>query len=708
MKQQVSNLLIAGLGVSLLSATAAYPQALNPPYLAEMPVPARVIAEIKGKDAEDTGERQMGALIALIQIMDEMAWGIGHRYVNDADTTRITPDERRIRLAYQTAYAELWHKVKNKEGHVYDHDRALLTEILNKFFSENFRTLYSKSNANAAAGSKAFHEKMYSNPSNTASTQPANQTASPGSTAELRRCIASGRSTRICFKEVMGTGFAQIVGTDLRQPVPSGLRMTGDYASNGGFRLIFRPEEATMVCRGVPSPRSYTIQITDTQTLVSVQNQPKALVFSLNPDGKLAGAGSVRVTGQVPSGSHSEQTMGMTTQKTTSTKEVTGVEAQRNFATTEAWQRAGQSYTVQEDATQLVYGPTGTRTITDFTTKTADCTLGLMSPIGASPLPHLPKDDIGILTTLGSGLGVLMKGGNLNAATKEMISPDDVKHVAPGLRFSGRYSGESGFGLTFHNESVTVACSDAERALEYSVQRAGTKAMLVIKDNPNPISLTLMPDGSLTGEGTVQVNGRVITGTTDDANNPFVFAPHVARCPLSRLVAGSSASKPSAIAAPAAPAPVLASASSASVGSSAAPVGGASLKISAGPGVSSLLAGKALIVLKDSLESVLATAGISAQAGSSRISAWARACERSSRDAICQQGGSGVGNYLVARTGFDGTGMAVFNNVPSSGSFYVVTETPSTHHLIWNLKVDLKPGANSLTVDERNATPIDR
>src|SRR5215472_4911667 len=72
MKQQVSNLLIAGLGVSLLSATAAYPQALNPPYLAEMPVPARVIAEIKGKDAEDTGERQMGALIALIQIMDEM------------------------------------------------------------------------------------------------------------------------------------------------------------------------------------------------------------------------------------------------------------------------------------------------------------------------------------------------------------------------------------------------------------------------------------------------------------------------------------------------------------------------------------------------------------------------------------------------------------------------------------------------------------
>ena len=92
MKQRFRDPFIAALVVSLLGSPAVYAQPLNPSYIAEMPPPARVIAEINGKDAEDTGERQMGAFMALIQIMDEMAWGIGHRYVNDADTTALTPD----------------------------------------------------------------------------------------------------------------------------------------------------------------------------------------------------------------------------------------------------------------------------------------------------------------------------------------------------------------------------------------------------------------------------------------------------------------------------------------------------------------------------------------------------------------------------------------------------------------------------------------
>src|SRR6266852_9686120 len=109
MKRRFKDPFIAALFVSLLGSRAVYAQALDPTYPAEMPPPPRVIAEIKGKDAEDTGERQMGAFIALIQIMDDMAWGIEHRYVNNADTRQLTPDERRIRLAYRTAYADLWH-----------------------------------------------------------------------------------------------------------------------------------------------------------------------------------------------------------------------------------------------------------------------------------------------------------------------------------------------------------------------------------------------------------------------------------------------------------------------------------------------------------------------------------------------------------------------------------------------------------------------
>src|SRR5438270_10380479 len=139
MKQRFRAPYIAAFVVLLLGSCAVYAQALKPSYLAEMPPPARVIAEIKGKDAEDTRERQMGVFLALIQVMDDMAWGIEHRYVNDADTSRLTPDERRIRLAYQTAYADLWHKVTNKDNYV--HDRELLNEVLYNFFSDKFRDL---------------------------------------------------------------------------------------------------------------------------------------------------------------------------------------------------------------------------------------------------------------------------------------------------------------------------------------------------------------------------------------------------------------------------------------------------------------------------------------------------------------------------------------------------------------------------------------
>jgi len=60
MKQRFMGPFIAGVVVSLLGSRAVYAQPLNPSYLAEMPPAARVMAEIKGKDAEDIGERQMG------------------------------------------------------------------------------------------------------------------------------------------------------------------------------------------------------------------------------------------------------------------------------------------------------------------------------------------------------------------------------------------------------------------------------------------------------------------------------------------------------------------------------------------------------------------------------------------------------------------------------------------------------------------------
>ncbi len=132
---------------------------------------------------------------------------------------------------------------------------------------------------------------------------------------------------------------------------------------------------------------------------------------------------------------------------------------------------------------------------------------------------------------------MLMKGGTQQEAVKEMLDLD--KTVAPGLRMSGRYAGTHGFSITFHPESATLACGDAERALEYSIQRANGQTVLQIQDKTSPLALQVKPDGTLVGDGSVQVNGRTIVSVNEDPNNRYKFAPKVARCEVGSLVGGA-------------------------------------------------------------------------------------------------------------------------------------------------------------------------
>ena len=54
----------------------------------------------------------------------------------------------------------------------------------------------------------------------------------------------------------------------------------------------------------------------------------------------------------------------------------------------------------------------------------------------------------------------------------------------------------------------------------------------------------------------------------------------------------------------------------------------------------------------------------------------------------------------------DASGNAKFVAVPP-GTYYVVGITRSNDQLLlWNLKVDLKPGANAVTLDQQNGMPI--
>ncbi|MEQ1474007.1 MAG: hypothetical protein ABLQ96_09295, partial [Candidatus Acidiferrum sp.] len=351
----------------------------------------------------------------------------------------------------------------------------------------------------------------------------------PGTKQALARCIASGRSQRVCFSESMSSGFDQLSGVSLKLRSTPGLRMTGDYLSASGFRIIFQPDKAVMTCHGASTPEPYTVESSDTPTLIKIQHGPKPVVLVLRPDGKLEGSGPIRLTGISAGGTTTAQTMGTTTKTTTTQREMTPLEAQNS---PDAKQN-GQVYNNTETSTETSYGPTGTRNVTQYSNKTTDCSLGLMNATGPTPLAADMESPMGLLTTIASGMGTLMQGGTTDQATKKMLSTD--KAPPPGLRLSGRFVGQSGFSITFHPESVSVACGAAEVAHQYTIQKSATQTLLKIQDKDNPLTLQLKSDGSLAGEGTTQVNGRVIVGTTEDPNNPYVYAPKVARCPVGTL-----------------------------------------------------------------------------------------------------------------------------------------------------------------------------
>jgi hypothetical protein len=107
-----------------------------------------------------------------------------------------------------------------------------------------------------------------------------------------------------------------------------------------------------------------------------------------------------------------------------------------------------------------------------------------------------------------------------------------------------------------------------------------------------------------------------------------------------------------------------------------------------------------VIVLKDSFDSILARSGWSAPA----LTTWARVCE--TNGAECQRGIAAIGPYYVSRALLDNSGSYTFPNA-RAGTFYLVAQTKyNGTHLVWNVRIDLKPGANSITLDQRNTTPL--
>jgi hypothetical protein len=84
---------------------------------------------------------------------------------------------------------------------------------------------------------------------------------------------------------------------------PTGLRMTGQYVSQGGLALEFAADSVILDCAAAHVKQSYTVENAATQILIRVNNGSSPFTVALHPNGTLEGSGNADVAGRVVTGS---------------------------------------------------------------------------------------------------------------------------------------------------------------------------------------------------------------------------------------------------------------------------------------------------------------------------------------------------------------------------------------------------------------------
>lgn len=484
-----------------VKAGAPESQAFSGSYVREMPPVDRVKREIQGSDPTDTLARQM----AVFSMLEQLVYRLMGPY---RDRNTLKPEETQAIRAYYTAASEISQsfakshspdevKALNEMRSRFATNPALFQEVVDKLLTPAIRDELAK--ANSAFGAKSKEATTAAR--REAEAQNTQQAAGPGGspfirndpgTLAARRCVELGGSEAECIGKGLSTGVAGLLG-GMIEPVAgknprAGLTMTGRYAAENGLNFSFGGEAAVLNGCGklVPNSHAYTIEKSGARFTIAWKAEPKPFVLTLGPDGRLTGPGPIDVKGQIITGYN----------------RVWMQEYRNGIAV--AGSECG--------------GPCG-RWVSQpiFGDKTERCTIGALAPAG-------PTADGSILTTVTA----LVSPQSLDQAPTE----SGKGLAAPGVRMAGQYTGPGGLALEFRDNGVILDCGEAHVAKPYTVEAGATHVAITVKNDPAPFTLELRPDGALTGTGTVDVTGRVVTGSTA---NGIAFAPRTAHCAASVL-----------------------------------------------------------------------------------------------------------------------------------------------------------------------------
>ncbi len=299
---------------------------------------------------------------------------------------------------------------------------------------------------------------------------------------------------------------------------------------------------------------------------------------------------------------------------------------------------------------------------------------------------------------------------------KTMFGGDKGPPTPPGIRMHGIFAAPTGFSLEFFPESVILGCGpDAARAYPYTVAAEGTRAVIKIAAPDHPLTFAFKSDGALEPDSTgpYQVHGRIATG--QDNNDNFTFASMERTCDLATLAPSKTipstggANAPAVMVAAASPAAGGAPANPATLSTPTAPLGNAVLSVVSGlptqPGTPNPLAGRPYILLRDSYANALAKGGVTVPAGTSPYKYAGAACFPN-KTPDCQKISDAIKASAASAVRADANGAGAFPGVPPGTYYLMISTRYNNQPIVWGQPVQLKPGANSITLSQQNGTPL--
>jgi hypothetical protein len=505
----------------------------------------------------------------------------------------------------------------------------------------------------------------------------------------ISRCITSGRLPSSCTGNAMLGAFSQMISSvmpldpsDPQSPANvAGPVMAGVFQGAGGWRLDFIDGGVLVNCSVLaPNEEKYTLDFKNNRAGIIIHTSPKPLNLTLRGDGAIVGAGPVVIDGVINAGYKSDYD---------------------SSARSGYYDRNGVALTnSQVSPGSTVYDAGGSKTMASTNPSAGHTTF-------ASKRVTCPALN---LSTKGASVGAQTMQTDL---LKNMFGGEKGPPTPPGIRMHGIFAAPTGFSVQFFPESAILGCGpDAARAYPYTVVAGGVKPIIQVAAPDHPLNFTLNPDGSLTPNlsGPYQVHGRTLVG--QDNNDNFTFTPLEQTCNLSAL-APSKAIPSSGGAAATMTASSDARGGTPNFGGTLstpdAPLGNATLTVVSGlptqAGAANPLAGRPLLLLRDSYANTVAKTGATVPAGVSVYKFVGTAC--ASRTPDCQKMMDAVKAASISAVRADAKGSGTMPGVPPGTYYLMISARFNNHGFVWGQAVQLKPGQNSITLDQSNATPLD-